>query len=222
MVKVARAAYVEAFAKVTGRPLIQLPQLAGRTEPEIFFDALGRNGVSLRADGDAEQMLAPFGAEFAGQLAARRDQLVTQGTLLPGAAEALQTVGKVGGVVQTVLTGSSRPNAILKLRAFGLDQYLDLSIGGFAGSGPYPMGALLRAVRLRAEEKYAESFTEQLTVYVADSPRDVEAAKIGGATPVGVASGRASSGELREAGAALVLPDLTDTTALIALLTAPA
>ena len=220
MVKVARAAYVEAFAKVTGRPLIQLPQLAGRTEPEIFFDALGRNGVSLRADGDAEQLLAPFGAEFAAQLAARRDQLATQGTLLPGAAEALKAVKGVKNVVQSVLTGSSRPNAVLKLRAFGLDQYLDLAIGGFAGSGPYPMGALLRAVRLRAEEKYQVSFAEQLTVYVADSARDVEAAKIGGATPVGVASGRASSGELREAGAALVLPDLTDTAPLIALLTA--
>jgi phosphoglycolate phosphatase len=222
VVKVARAAYVEAFAKVTGRPLIQLPQLAGRTEPEIFFDALGRNGVSLRADGAAEQLLTPFGAEFARQLAARRDQLATEGTLLPGAAEALKAVKEVTNVVQSVLTGSSRPNAVLKLRAFGLDQYLDLDIGGFAGSGPYPMGALLRAVRLRAEEKYGVSFAEQLTVYVADSARDVEAAKIGGATPVGVASGRASSGELRETGAALVLPDLTDTAPLIALLTAPA
>ena len=51
VVKVTRAAYAEAFAEVTGRPLVQLPQLVGRTEPEIFFDALGRNGVSLRADG---------------------------------------------------------------------------------------------------------------------------------------------------------------------------
>ena len=216
--KVTRAAYAEAFASITGRPLVQLPQMVGKTEPEIFFDALGRNGVSLRADGEAEQLLAPFGAEFASSLADRRDQLTTQGSLLPGAAEALQAVAALPGVVQSVLTGSSRPNASLKLHAFGLDRYLDLGIGGFAGSDPYPQGALLRATRLRAEEKYGVSFAEQLTVYIADAPRDIEAAKTGGAIPVGVASGRASSGELRDTGAALVLPDLTDPSALISLL----
>ena len=121
-----------------------------------------------------------------------------------------------------MLTGSSRPNAALKLRAFGLDRYLDLAIGGFAGSEPYPKGALLRATRLRAEEKYRVSFAEQATVYVADSPRDVEAAKIGGATSVAVASGRASSAELRDAGADLVLPDLTNPAPLIALITSGA
>jgi phosphoglycolate phosphatase len=219
VVKVTRAAYAEAFATVTGRPLIQLPQLVGTTEPEIFFDALGRNGVSLSADGESERLLAPFGAEFATRLAARKDQLTTQGNLLPGAAEALAAVAESKAAVQSVLTGSSRPNAALKLRAFGLDRYLDLAIGGFAGSEPYPKGALLRAIRLRAEEKYKISFTEKATIYIADSPRDIEAAKIGGATSVAVASGRASAGELREAGADLVLPDLTDTAPLIALIT---
>lgn len=217
--KVTRAAYAEAFAKVTGRPLIQLPQLVGTTEPEIFFDALGRNGLSLSADGEAEQLLEPFGAEFAARLAARRDQLTTEGTLLPGAAEALKSMSRLKNVVQSVLTGSSRPNAILKLRAFGLDKYLDLGIAGFAGSEPYPKGALLRATRLRAEEKYKVSFAERLTIYIADSPRDVEAAKIGGATSVAVASGRASAPELRDAGADLVLPDLTDLADLAALIT---
>lgn len=220
--KVARAAYAEAFATVTGRPLIQLPQLVGMTEPEIFFDALGRNGVSLAADGESEQLLAPFGAEFASRLAARRDQLTVGGSLMPGAYAALKSVRSLKNVVQSVLTGSSRPNAELKLSAFGLDEFLDLAIGGFAGSEPYPKGALLRATRLRAEEKYKVSFAERATIYIADSPRDVEAAKIGGATSVAVASGRASTPELRDAGADLVLADLTNLTDLIDFINAPA
>jgi phosphoglycolate phosphatase-like HAD superfamily hydrolase len=218
--KVTRAAYAEAFAAVTGRPLIQLPQMVGLTEQQTFFDALGRNGVSLRADGESERLLEPFGAEFASRLAARGDQLAKEGSLLPGAAEALRAVAALDGVVQSVLTGSSRPNAVLKLRAFGLERHLDLAVAGFAGSEPYPKGALLRATRLRAEEKYKMSFAEKATVYVADSPRDVEAATIGGATSVAVASGRASSAELRDAGADLVLPDLTDPVPLVTLLTA--
>jgi phosphoglycolate phosphatase-like HAD superfamily hydrolase len=213
--KVIRAAYAEAFAAITGRPLVALPQMVGHTEPEIFFDALGRNGVSLRADGESERLVIPFGAEFATRLADRRELLTVQGSLMPGAADSLAAVAGLKGVVQSVLTGSSRPNAALKLRAFGLDRYLDLTVGGFAGSEVYPKGALLRVARLRAEEKYKVSFAEEATIYVADSPRDVEAAKIGGATSVAVASGRASTGELRDAGADLVLPDLTDPRALI-------
>ena len=217
--KVTRVAYADAFRKVTGRPLVQLPQMAGRTEPEVFFDALALNGVSLRDAAESEPLLAPFGAELATSLAARRDLLTTQGQLLPGAAESLAAVAGLTDVVQSVLTGSSRPNATLKVRAFGLDRYLDLAVGGFAGSDPYPKGALLRVARQRAEEKYGMRFAEAATVYNADSPRDVEAAKIGGARSVAVASGRASTGELRDAGADAVLPDLTDPALVTALVT---
>jgi len=217
--KVTRVAYADAFRKVTGRPLVQLPQMAGRTEPEVFFDALALNGVSLRDAAESERLLAPFGAELATSLAARRDLLTTQGQLLPGAAESLAAVAGLTDVVQSVLTGSSRPNATLKVRAFGLDRYLDLAVGGFAGSDPYPKGALLQVARQRAEEKYGVRFAEAATVYIADSPRDVEAARIGGARSVAVASGRASTGELRDAGADAVLPDLTDPALVTALVT---
>ena len=221
MVKVVRPAYAEAFRKITGRPLVQLPQLAGRTEPESFFEALAGNGVSLRDGGDSERLVAPFSAELATALAARKNQLVAEGLLLPGAAESLAAIAQLDGVVQSVLTGSSRPNTALKLRAFRLDRYMDMSVGGYAGSDPYPKGALLELARQRAEEKYRTRFPGAATIYVADSPRDVDAAKIAGARSVAVASGRASSSELREAGADLVLPDLTDPAALIRLITAP-
>lgn len=194
--------------------------MAGRSEPEIFFDALALNGVSLRDAAESERLVAPFGAELATSLAARRDLLTGEGQLLPGAAESMAAVAALPGTVQSVLTGSSRPNATLKLRAFGLVRYVDLAVGGFAGSEAYPKGTLLRVARQRAEEKYSVTFAEQETVYIADSPRDVEAAKIGGARSVAVASGRASTAELRDAGADAVLPDLTDTARVVALVTA--
>ena len=218
-----REAYAEAFPAITGRPLIKLPQTAGRSESEIFFDALALNGADVSAGGTAERLLEPFSAELAAALEARRDDLVSQGQLLPGAAEALAAVAKLDGVVQTVLTGSSKPGAMLKLRAFGLDGFVDFDIGGY-GSEAYPKGTLLRVARQRAAEKHGVTFDENATVYVADSPRDVDAAKIGGAKSLAVASGRASVAELRDAGADAVLPDLTDTaglTALIVRLTEP-
>jgi len=209
-----RAAYAEAFGVVAGRPLIQLPQMAGRSESEVFFDALALNGVDVRTDGATERLLDPFSAELAAVLAARRDDLISQGRLLPGAAEALAGVAKLDGVVQTVLTGNSKPNAMLKLRAFGLDGYVDFDIGGY-GSEAYPRGTLLRVATQRAADKLNVAPGELATVYIADSPRDVDAARIGGARSLAVASGRASAAELREAGPDAVLPDLTDTASLV-------
>jgi len=222
-----RAAYAEAFPAITGRPLIKLPQTAGRSESEIFFDALAVNAADVSAGGEADRLLDRFSAELAAALEARRDDLLRQGQLLPGAAEALAAVAKLDGpvdkTVQTVLTGNSNSNAMLKLRAFGLDGFVDFDIGGY-GHEAYPKGTLLRVARERASDKHKVMFGEDVTVYVADSPRDVDAARIGGARSLAVASGRASAAELREAGADAVLPDLTDTasvTALVARLTEP-
>ena len=216
--RVTRATYAEAFAAIAGRPLVQLPQVAGRSESEIFFDALALNGADVSAGGEAERLLEPFSAELAAALEARRDELVREGQLLPGAAEAVATVAKLDGVVQTVLTGSSKLSAMLKLRTFGLDGFFEFDIGGY-GSEAYPKGTLLRVARQRAADKHGVPFGEDVTVYVADSPRDVDAARIGGAKSLAVASGRASAAELRDAGADAVLPDLTDTAGLIALIT---
>jgi phosphoglycolate phosphatase len=47
--------YAEAFAKVTGHPLEKVPELAGRTEPVIFREALKANGVK-----PAEDLYAQF------------------------------------------------------------------------------------------------------------------------------------------------------------------
>jgi len=222
-----RAAYADAFPAVAGRPLIKLPQMAGRSESEIFFDALALNAADLNAGGEAGRLLEPFGAELAAALANRSQDLAGQGRLLPGAAEALAAVAKLDGpvdkTVQTVLTGSSKPNAVLKLRAFGLDPYVDFDIGGY-GHEAYPKGTLLRVARERASGKHKVTFGEDVTVYIADSPRDVDASRIGGARSLAVASGRATVAELRDAGADAVLPDLTDTaglTALIGRLTEP-
>jgi len=220
VVRVTRAAYAEAFPAVTGRPLIKLPQTAGRSESEIFFDALALNAADLNAGGEAERLLEPFSAALAAALEARRDDLIREGQLMPGAAEAVAAVAKLDGpgnkTVPTVLTGSSKPSAMLKLRAFGLDGYVDFDIGGY-GNEAYPKGTLLRVARERASDKHKVTFGEDVTVYVADSPRDVDAARIGGARSLAVASGRATAAELRDAGADAVLPDLADTEAVVAL-----
>lgn len=209
--RVTREAYADAFRKATGRPLVRLPQMAGATESEIFFEALALNESPSGAAAPAgEEVLARFTRELEAAFRTRRSLLREQGRLLPGALAAVAEVGRLPGVVQTLLTGAIKPNAIEKLRAFGLERFFDTEVGGY-GSEVYPKGALLLNARRRAEEKYGVSFAEDSTVYVADSVRDVAAASMGGAHSVAVASGRSSAGELRDAGADVVLADLADT-----------
>ena len=213
--RVTRAAYAEAFAKVIGKPLVQLPQMAGRSESEIFFDALALNDVDMSPASDG--LVEPFSAELARAMHTRRDQLVTQGQLLPGAADALKAIRNDGTAVQSVLTGTSRANAVVKLTAFALDGFVDLEVGGY-GDDAFPRGTLLQVIKQRAGAKYQVEFDEASTVYIADSVRDVAAAAIGGARSIAVATGRSSAAELREAGAQTVLPDLADTPGLLRLL----
>jgi len=214
--RVDRAAYVDAFRATTGRPLVHLPQMAGRTDSEIFFEALAVNAAGPQpGDPAGEELLGRFTAQLATAYRARRDLITKQGRLMPGAHDAVAAVWRLPGLVQTVVTGSIRPNAVEVLRAFDLDRYLDTEIGGY-GSEVYPKGAMLLNARGRAAEKYRGDFTEHTTVYIADSTRDVEAAGIGGARSIGVASGRSAAGELRDAGADMVLDDLADTGAVLA------
>jgi phosphoglycolate phosphatase len=211
--RVTRAAYVDAFRQVTGRPLVRLPHMAGGTESEIFFEALALNapGEGSRSD---EELLRDFFGRLEMAFCARNDLILQQGQLLPGAREAVAAVDRLPGVVQTVLTGSIKPNAVEKLRAFRLDPFFDTEIGGY-GSEVYPKGAMLLTARARAAEKYSADLTESSTVYIADSVRDMEAAKVGGARSVAVATGRSSAGELRDAGADMVLGDLADVSAVV-------
>ncbi|MFC4562077.1 HAD family hydrolase [Nocardiopsis mangrovi] len=204
--QVTRAAYAEAFERVTGEPLVYLASTGGRTDSEVFFEFLARNDVRL---GAGEEPLPAFLEALGEAFARRRDQLVARGRVMPGAPEALAAVAGLEDTVQTVVTGTIMPNALAKLAAFGLDGYLDLSIGGF-GSEHYPKASLLQFTRMRAAEAHKATFTESATVYITDSVSDVEAAIIGHATPIALLSGAATESQLRAAGARYVLTDLTD------------
>lgn len=213
--RVSRDAFADAFRRATGRPLVSLPQLAGRSDTEIFFESLILNDVPVGESEAADaELLARYCWELEAAFVHRQDELLEVGRLLPGARAAVTATASLPGVVQSVLTGTIRPNAAAKLRAFGLDRLFDLEIGGY-GSDAYPRGSLLMMSRNRAAEKYGAAIDAEAAVYVADACRDVEAASIGGARCIAVATGRDSAVDLRDAGADLVLADLSDTEQLI-------
>jgi phosphoglycolate phosphatase-like HAD superfamily hydrolase len=202
--------YAEAFAKVTGRPLEKMPELAGRTEPVIFREALKVNGVE-----PDEDLYDQFAAEQARAYAAHLDELRGRGRALPGAAEALRALSERNDVFQSVLTGNTRPSAEIKLRAFDLDHFLAFDIGAY-GTDDDTRANLVHVARQRAEKARGVNFDNGATVLLGDTPNDVAAAQASGARIIAVATGKDSAANLSAAGAETVLPDLTDTSAVIA------
>jgi phosphoglycolate phosphatase-like HAD superfamily hydrolase/uncharacterized protein YjbJ (UPF0337 family) len=204
-----RDAFLEAFERVTGGPLIHVVPFAGRTDLEIALDLLRAAGLD-----DAEVRLADFERALTEAFASRARILAARGRALPGAHAALARVAAEPGFHQGLLTGNLAPNARVKLAAFGLDGLVDLEIGGY-GSDARHRPALVAVARARARERRGLDVGPADVVLVGDTPLDVAAAHEAGTRVVAVASGASSAEELRRAGADAVLGDLCDPEALM-------
>ena len=69
---------------------------------------------------------------------------------------------------------------------------------------------LVPVARQNAALRYGADFSGTATVLIGDTPHDIEAAATAGARSVGVATGSFTMQQLIDAGAEVVLPDLTD------------
>lgn len=202
--------YARALAAVTGIELERMPDTAGRTELAIASDVLRTHGVPA----DEETVTAMFDA-LDSAVADTRAELAREGRAMPGAHQALDAAA--GEFVQTAVTGNLDRVARHKVGAFDLDRHLDLDIGGF-GADSVHRHDLISASMAKTGAKRGAAPAVESVVVVGDTPHDVVGALHHGAVPVGVATGSSSADQLRAAGAHAVLPDLTDTTAVLAAL----
>lgn len=227
-----RRLYELAFAELYGRGLPETAKeskMAGRTDRAISLEVLTLAGVpDPRGQVSAfEGTLARLAPKFAGAVA-------ETGRVLPGAAAAIAALAALspdgaasGGdpragtsphraaVVQSVLTGNVREMAEVKLAPLGLTAHLDLDVGAY-GNEHEIRAELVHLARRRAAAAYGREFGGRATVLVGDTPNDVEAALATGARAVAVATGSFGTDQLAAAGAHAVLPDLTDTAAVVA------
>ena len=202
--------YQRAIAEVTGRTPNHVPPFAGRTDRWITMTLLSSVGLP-----PSDELIERVQAAAIAQVAAQRPHIAELGFALPGAAEALRAIADLPSIAQSLVTGNLRPIAGYKLGAFGLDKYVDLDIGGY-GSVSEHRPRLVTDAMARAGAKFGVTFAPESVVVLGDTPHDVHAALVSGVRAVGVATGRHTADELRTAGAHVVLPDLTDTAAVLA------
>jgi phosphoglycolate phosphatase len=215
-----RMLYAIAFTEMFGGQAPQPGTMAGRTDRAIALEVLTAAGLR-----QPRQLVPAFQATMAAHAPGLTGALRARGRVLPGAAEALAAVASLAGpdclIVQALLTGNIRALAEVKLGALGLLDHLDLDAGAY-GDVHEDRAELVPVARRNASSSYGQDFSGEATVLIGDTPLDIEAALATGARAIGVATGHFDVVQLAAAGAHCVLPDLTDTTQVLAAILAPA
>ncbi|GAA3763609.1 haloacid dehalogenase-like hydrolase [Salinactinospora qingdaonensis] len=198
-----------AFARFTGLTDHIDTRGPGRTEWRWFNETLDANGLTA-TPGDFSRFLELQHAEFS----ARASELTMRGRILPGAKEVLHRCANEADIVSSLLTGNTRANAELKLTTFDLHELVSFPFGGYGDDHPERC-ELVHIARRRVYESTGVEFTPDTTVLIGDSPNDIRAAHDGGARVVAVATGVTDAATLQAAGATVVVPDLSDTDAVM-------
>ncbi|MFJ6985077.1 MULTISPECIES: HAD family hydrolase [unclassified Streptomyces] len=190
--------WASAFEQVTGVAMRAQAAVTGSTERVILRETARLHDLAY-----SDELFTRF-ADALGALHIRWSaELRERGHALPGAAAVLAALEE-RGARQSVVTGNVRTAAEVKVTVFGLDAYLRMDEGAYGEDGQ-ERPELLRTALERANVERADA------VFVGDTPADVAGGREAGVRVVAVATGRTSAADLRAAGAATVLDDLSDT-----------
>lgn len=214
---VGREVLLDGVAAALGRPVDGHEHpMGGKTDPQIVRELFEMAGVAP-TELDPRLAAAIEHTERALGLATLR--MRTEGQVLPGVRELLGRLVGAPGVVSGVLTGNTRTNAAAKLAAFDLDELLDLDAGAF-GSDHHDRLELVPLAVARAQQRHGMRLHRHEVWVVGDTPRDHACGAAAGVRTLLVATGPHSLDELAGCGADAVLPDLSDTDAVLRLLLA--
>jgi phosphoglycolate phosphatase len=184
----------------------------GNTDPMIVEDIFAKANVEI-------EITEPDWQKFTIHLRERYHYHVLQGTTsiraLPGAAELLHALALDVAFSASVVTGNLEVTADIKLEAAGLAPYLRR--GAYASDSRY-RADLPSIAKERREQGSGRTFLSAQCVVVGDTPKDLEAARHNQMKCVLVGTGRYPVEELQYWQPDGCLGDLTDTEAVLAML----
>ena len=202
-----------AYKAATGTELENPPDPTGKLEPTLFAAACETNGISVSAE-----LFAAFASAQVEAYRARAKDMRSRGRVLPGVPAVLGSLKDQPGVTQTVLSGNTLASGQTKLQIFELSEYINFACA-VGGEDAPTRPELVPVAWDRVRAVHRRGFGPADTVVIGDTPADVDAARRNGCRIVAVATGKTTAAELREAGADLVLPDLSDRDAALGAIT---
>jgi len=162
---------------------------AGKTDPLILREMFG-NGLSRDyTEAEAE--------EFYGEYVVFLEDEVERSPIeiMPGITHLIEKLSSREDLVLGIATGNIERGARIKLRRAGLDRHF--RAGGF-GSDSWNREELVRVAIRRAKSLLTNGNDFEKIYVIGDTPHDIIHGRASGAVTVAVATGRYSSGELRE------------------------
>ena len=173
--------------------------MAGKTDSQIIKEGLLKHGLTL--DGTISAVMNAYLKHL------RKEILNDRKHVKPGIYEVLEKLQPIEDVALGLLTGNLEKGARIKLEPFRLNEYF---LSGAFGCDNEDRNTLLPIAVKRFEEILRDSIEINKCIIVGDTPRDVECAHIFGAQCIGVATGPYSYQDLKNAGADLVIQDLSN------------
>jgi phosphoglycolate phosphatase-like HAD superfamily hydrolase len=167
-----RRAISRAYGVAESEVVFPDKKVHGYTDESIAIDTAIASGVDASR---AEAGLPGFRVAIAAVMQEGRQELARVQPPYPGAVASIAALHHQR-FVQTVLTGNVRPAAAVKLEVAGLDEFLDLRIGGF-GSDERDRFRLPAVVARRYAEVYGRPLDPARTVIIGDAPNDIACAR---------------------------------------------
>jgi phosphoglycolate phosphatase len=182
-------------------------KMGGKTDPSIVRELLTLSGLPPHE----VDLAVPRALEEAERiLSAETDRMREEGVVHPGVPELLDALAVVDGVRQSLLTGNIAPNALVKVRTFGLDRHLDPDVGAFGTDHPERDGLVPIALD-RARERRGETYRPDEVWVIGDTVRDLRCARAGGVRCLIAGTGHDGFDAVRALEADAVLETLADT-----------
>jgi phosphoglycolate phosphatase-like HAD superfamily hydrolase len=173
-------------------------RMAGMTDIQIMKEALRIHGFS-NDNGEVDALKRKYLENLSQEINNPWREMK------PGVQEVLDSLASTSTPLG-LLTGNLEAGARIKLTPFGLGKYF--TEGAF-GSDHEDRNRLL-PIAIEKFSRIGINAVPEKSVVIGDTPRDVTCAKIHGAHAIGVATGPYSVDDLKEAGADLVLEDMSD------------
>jgi len=176
----------------------------GRIDPVIFAELLEVNGVSV-SHKNVDLLQEGYAARLPALLPGRAQAM-------PGAVELVDAVTR-SSAMSGVLTGNVEPTGAAKLEAAGFEVgHFRVRVWGDDSPHDPPERDHLPPVALdRYRDLTGKAIDAGSATIVGDTIHDVACAKAHGLRCLAVATGKWGGNDLAEAGADLVVDDLTDT-----------
>ena len=212
---VGRLALEEAAAKVAGLREIPNVKMSGKTDQRILKDILTAGGL---APTRADELLPEAMAVSIELMAASHDQLREEGIVHPGVGALIDRLAEVPGVRQSLVTGNLAPNARVKVSILGLHTHIDFDVGAY-GDDHIDRNELVPMALERVRRLRGESYAPGEVWVIGDTEHDLACARAAGVRCLLVGTSWDGNQDLTGLEPDAFVPDLSDTEALLELLT---